>query len=69
MGIKLSKPTPVFVDSMSVVLNATNPGSTLNEKTVALSYHFVREHIANNIVEVREKHTSDNLPTHSPKPW
>ena len=42
MGIKVSKPTAVFVDNMSVVLNATNPGSTLNKKSVALSYHFFR---------------------------
>ena len=41
MGINLSKPTPRFVDNMSVVLNATNPSSALNKKTVALSYHLV----------------------------
>ena len=42
MGIKVSKHTPVFLDNLSVVLNATNPGSTLNKKSVALSYHFFR---------------------------
>jgi Reverse transcriptase (RNA-dependent DNA polymerase) len=45
MGIKVAKPTPIFVDNMGVVLNASNPGSTLNKKSVALSYHFVREHV------------------------
>ena len=40
MGIKVSKPTPVLVENMSVVLNATDPGSTLNKKTVVLSYYF-----------------------------
>ena len=50
MVIRVSKPTPIFVDNMSVVLNATNPGSTLNNKTVALTYHFVREDVANNVV-------------------
>jgi hypothetical protein len=41
MGIKVGKPTPIFVDNMGVVLNASNPGSTLNKKSEALSYHFV----------------------------
>ena len=50
MGIKVSKTTPVFVENMSVVLKATNPGSTLKKKTVALSYHFVRYDVANNVV-------------------
>ena len=29
MGIAVTKPTPVFVDNMGVVLNASNPGSDL----------------------------------------
>jgi hypothetical protein len=61
MGIKVSRPTPIFVDNMSVVLNATNPGSTLNKKTVALSYHFVREHVANEVVEIRKIASEDNF--------
>jgi hypothetical protein len=60
MGIKVSKPTPIFVDNMGVVLNASNPGSTLNKKSVALSYHFVREHTANNVTEVRKIDSMDN---------
>ena len=50
LGIKVSKPTPVFVDNMSVVLNAMDPGITLNNKTIALSYHYGRENVANNVV-------------------
>ena len=61
MGIKASKPTPLFVDSMSVVLNATNPDSSPNKKTVVLSYHFVMEHVANNVAEARKIHTSENF--------
>eukprot|EP00957_Ditylum_brightwellii_P098927 7536240-Ditylum_brightwellii.AAC.1 len=61
MGIEVSSPTPIFVDNMSMVINATNPGSTLNKKTVALSYHFVREHVANGVVEVREIASEDNF--------
>ena len=60
MGIKVGKPTPIFVDNMGVVLNASNPGSTLNKKSVALSYHFVREHVANDVMEIRKIDTTDN---------
>jgi hypothetical protein len=60
MGVKITKSTPVFVDNMSVVLNASNPGSTLNKKSVALSYHFVREHVANSVIEIRKIDSADN---------
>lgn len=60
MGIHVSKPTPIFVDNMGVVLNASNPGSSLNKKSVALSYHFVREHVANDVIEIRKIDTADN---------
>eukprot|EP00957_Ditylum_brightwellii_P062771 4763633-Ditylum_brightwellii.AAC.1 len=45
MRVEVSKPTPIFMDNMSVVLNASNPDNTLNKKTIALSYHFVWEHV------------------------
>ena len=61
MEIRLSKPTPEFVDNMSVVLKETDHGSTLNKKTIALSFHFFREHVANNVLEVKKIHTSDNF--------
>ena len=61
MGIKVSKPTPVFVDTTSVVLNVTNTGSNPNKKTVALRYHCFRENVANNVVEVWEIHTSKSF--------
>ena len=61
MGIKVSKTTPIFVDNMSVVLNAKNPGSNLDKKTVALGCHFFREHVANNVLEMSNIHTSNNF--------
>jgi hypothetical protein len=60
MGIKVAKPTPIFVDNMGVVLNASNPGSTLNKKSVALLYHFVLEHVANSVMEIRKIDSADN---------
>ena len=61
MGVKVSKATPIFVDNNSVVINASDPGSTLNKKGVALAYHFVREHAANDVVEIRKISTEDNF--------
>ena len=60
MGVKVSKATPIFVDNNSVVINSSDPGSTLNKKGIALAYHFVREHAANNVVEIRKIDTKDN---------
>ena len=61
MEIKVYKPTHVFEENMSVVFKAKNTGVTTKNKTVALSYHFVREHVANNAVKVMKIHTSDNF--------
>jgi hypothetical protein len=63
MGVQVSKSTPIFVDYMSVVLNASNPGSTLNKKSDALSFHFVREHVANSMAEIRKKPPQITMPT------
>ena len=68
MGIKVSTPTPIFVDNRSVVLNANNPGSTLNRTTVAIRYHFVKEHDSKHVVEVRKIHTRDNFSETFTKP-
>ena len=60
MGIKVSKPTTILADNLASIINATNPASTLNKKHVALAYHFVREHVANNVVEVLKIRSEDN---------
>jgi hypothetical protein len=68
MGVKVTRPTPIFVDNMGVVLNAQNPGSTLNKKWIALAYHFVREHVANHVVEIRKIDSADNYADPFTKP-
>ena len=68
MGIKVMRPTTIYMDNMSVVLNATNPGSPLNKKCVALAYHFVREHVANKVVEIRKIDSTDNYADPFTKP-
>ena len=60
MGVVVNKPTPIWVDNLGVVLNASNPGSTLNKKHIALAYHFVREHVANDVIEIRKIDSKDN---------
>ena len=61
MGIKVSKFTPIFVESISVVFNATNPGRILSKKTMAIRYHFTKGHVAKNIFGVRKIHIRNNF--------
>jgi hypothetical protein len=60
LGVKVSQSTPIWVDNMAVVLNATKPGSALNKKVIALAYHFVREHQSKSVVSIRKIDTKDN---------
>ena len=45
---------------MSVLLNASNLGSTLNKKAIALSFHYTREHVANNVIKIRKIESLQN---------
>ena len=60
MGVKVDAPTVIYEDNQSVCMSAADPGSTLNKKCVALSYHYVREHIANKVVTVRKVGSEHN---------
>lgn len=60
IGIRVTKPTDIYVDNMAVIINSTNPGISLNKKMVALAYHFVREHIANGVIHVKKIDGKDN---------
>ena len=64
----MSKSTKIYADNLGVILNASNPASTLNKKYVALAYHFTREHVANNIVEIRKIISTDNYADAFTKP-
>ena len=39
-GVKVSKPTVIYGDNISAITNTINPGSQLNRKYLALSYHY-----------------------------
>ena len=60
MGLKVSKPTTICVDTKSVFLNAANPASTLNKKAIAPACHFVREHQFGKVVDIRHICSEDN---------
>ena len=50
---------PNMIDSLGVVLNASNPESTWNKKHNSCAYHFVQENVANDVVEIRKVDTKD----------
>ena len=54
MGVHVSKPAVIYADNMSSIINATEPGSQLKKKYLALSYHFCREHFSAGIVNIRK---------------
>jgi hypothetical protein len=46
MGVRISGPTYVYGDNMSVIHNTQKPESTLKKKSNAICYHAVRESVA-----------------------
>jgi hypothetical protein len=52
LGIPLDGPAHLRVDNMSVVANTTAPESTLKKKSNAIAYHFVRESVAADIIQI-----------------
>ena len=46
MGVKLSGPTFVYGDNMSVIHNTQKPESTLKKKSNSICYHTIRESVA-----------------------
>ena len=60
MGVKVSKPTMIYGDNLSAITNATTPGSALNKKYLALSYHYCREHFSGGVVSIRKIDGKEN---------
>ena len=60
MGIKVSKPSCVYIDNRARTLNTNDPGSTLNNEYIALAYHFLQEHVHGKVVKVHKIKTEDN---------
>ena len=54
MGILITKPLIMYGDNLSAIVNVANPGSRLNKKYLALSYHYCHEHFSAGIVDIRK---------------
>ena len=61
MGVPFDGPSQVICDNMSVVNNTTRPESTLNKKSLSIAYHYVRESVAMDILEVYYCKSGNNL--------
>ena len=48
-------------DNLSVITNATNPGSALKKNYLALAYHFCRKYYSAGIIDIRKIDTKDNF--------
>jgi len=68
LGIRVEKPTRLYGDNLGVIQNATMPEGTLKKKHVALSYHFVREAVAVNVVSAFKVPGKDNFADVMTKP-
>jgi hypothetical protein len=61
MGITVDEPAFVFGDNQSVLVNTTNPASTLKKKSNAIAYHFVQEGCARDEWRTAYINTNDNF--------
>jgi hypothetical protein len=68
LGLRVKKPCYLYGDNLAVIQNATTPEGTLKKKHVALSYHFVREAVAINIIAPRKVGSPDNFADVMTKP-
>ena len=50
----VTKPTVIYEDSASVVMNSAEPASNLQHESMSLSYQFFREHAATGVTESRD---------------
>ena len=46
MGVRISRPTYIYGDNMSVIHNTQRPELTLRKKLNSICYHAVRESVA-----------------------
>ena len=52
MGVQVTNAAKVLCDNKGMVINSMVPQSTMNKKMIALAYHYVQEHQANNVVNI-----------------
>ena len=52
MRVNLPKPSIIYSNNMSAIINSTDPSSRLKKKYLTLSYDFCREHFSIGIVNI-----------------
>jgi len=60
-GIPIGGPASVFCDNEAVYKNTVAPDSTLRKKHHSIAYHFCREAVAANIIQIAKEGTDTNL--------
>jgi hypothetical protein len=60
MGIPCDFPAYIFGDNQSVLVNSSNPFSTLKKKSCSIAYHFVREGVSKDEWRCAYINTHDN---------
>lgn len=59
-GIRVDSPTTLWGDNLGVIQNASIPDSAIKKKSVAISYHMVRECAAAGVILPRWLRSEDN---------
>ena len=52
MGVQVTKTATILCDNKGMVINSMVPQSTMNKKMIALAYHYIQEHQANDVVNI-----------------
>ena len=66
-GLQLEK-IPIFCDSTSAIAITENPVQHFRTKHIDIRYHFIREHVMNDIVELHFVPSEKQLPDIFTKP-
>ena len=61
MNIEMSGPTVIFEDNQSTICMAHNPQFHGCTKHIGIKYHYMREQINNNMIELRYCWTNDMI--------
>ena len=61
MGTPVNGPSLILGDNKSVLINSTDPDSTLKKKSLSIAYHFVREGTAADEWRIEYINTNQNV--------
>ena len=58
---ELSNPIPIFEDNQAAIKMAKNPQYNGRSKHISIKYHFIREQVSSNLIELRYCRTDDMI--------